>query len=58
MGRHRIGAPLDLDSVYGQPARRWVRREAARTGATIWFVDEAPLCADAELRGIWVLNGG
>jgi transposase len=35
-----------------------LRQEAERTGATIWFVDEALFRADARLRGIWVLKGG
>ena len=34
-----------------------LRREAARTGARIWFADEAHFRADADLRGIWVLKG-
>jgi transposase len=34
-----------------------LRQEAARTGATIWFVDEAHFRADADLRGLWVLKG-
>jgi transposase len=34
-----------------------LRQEAARTGATIWFVDEALFRADADLRGRWVLKG-
>ena len=31
--------------------------EAQRTGARIFFVDEAHFRADAELRGKWVLKG-
>jgi transposase len=34
-----------------------LRQEAARSGATIFFVDEAHFRADADLRGIWVLKG-
>jgi len=34
-----------------------LRREAARAGAKIFFVDEALFRADADLRGIWVLKG-
>jgi transposase len=34
-----------------------LRQEAARNGATIFFVDEAHFRADADLRGIWVLKG-
>ncbi len=34
-----------------------VRQEAERTGASIWFVDEAFFRADADLRGLWVLKG-
>jgi len=34
-----------------------VRQEAARTGASIWFVDEAFFRADADLHGLWVLKG-
>jgi transposase len=42
----------DFVAVYAE-----LRREAERTGATIWFVDEAHFRADADLRGIWVLKG-
>ncbi len=34
-----------------------LRREAARTGAKHFFVDEAHFYADADLRGKWVLKG-
>jgi len=34
-----------------------LRREAARTGAAIWFVDEAHFRADVDLRGLWILKG-
>src|SRR3990170_822755 len=34
-----------------------LRQEAERTGATIFFVDEAHFRADADLRGKWVLKG-
>ena len=34
-----------------------LREEAQRTGARIFFVDEAHFRADAELRGKWVLRG-
>lgn len=34
-----------------------LRAEAAVTGATIFFVDEAHFRADADLRGKWVLRG-
>ena len=34
-----------------------LREEAQRTGAKIFFVDEAHFRADAELRGKWVLKG-
>jgi transposase len=34
-----------------------LRQEAARSGAKIFFVDEAHFRADADLRGIWVLKG-
>jgi transposase len=34
-----------------------LRQEAARSGAKIFFVDEAFFRADADLRGIWVLKG-
>jgi transposase len=34
-----------------------LRQEAARRGAKIFFVDEAHFRADADLRGIWVLQG-
>jgi len=34
-----------------------LRDEAARTGAKIFFVDEAHVRADADLRGRWVLKG-
>jgi transposase len=32
-------------------------QEAARSGAKIFFVDEAHFRADADLRGLWVLQG-
>ena len=35
----------------------FLRKEAARTGAKIFFADEAHFRADAELRGKWVLRG-
>ena len=34
-----------------------LREEARRTGAKIFFADEAHFRADAELRGKWVLRG-
>ena len=34
-----------------------LREEAVRTGAKIFFADEAHFRADAELRGKWVLRG-
>ena len=34
-----------------------LREEAQRTGARIFFADEAHFRADAELRGKWVLKG-
>lgn len=34
-----------------------LRQEAERTGAKIFFVDEAHFRADADLRGIWVPKG-
>jgi transposase len=34
-----------------------LREEAERTGAKIFFVDEALFRADATLRGLWVLKG-
>jgi transposase len=34
-----------------------LRQEAERSGAKIFFVDEAHFRADADLRGIWVLKG-
>lgn len=34
-----------------------LREEATKTGAKIFFVDEAHFRADADLRGIWVLQG-
>jgi hypothetical protein len=34
-----------------------VRQEAGRTGASIWFVDEAFFRADVDLRGLWMLKG-
>ena len=34
-----------------------LREETQRTGAKIFFVDEAHFRADAELRGKWVLKG-
>ena len=34
-----------------------LREEAQRTGARIFFADEAHFRADAELRGKWVLRG-
>ena len=34
-----------------------LREEARRTGARIFFADEAHFRADAELRGKWVLRG-
>lgn len=34
-----------------------LRAEAARTGAKLFFADEAHFYADAELRGKWVLKG-
>jgi transposase len=34
-----------------------LRQEAERTGAKIFFVDEAHFRADADLRGKWVLKG-
>jgi transposase len=34
-----------------------LRQEAARSGATLLFVDEAHFRADADLRGIWILKG-
>jgi transposase len=34
-----------------------LRQEAERTGARIFFVDEAHFRADADLRGKWVLKG-
>ena len=34
-----------------------LREEAQRTGARIFFADEAHFRADAELRGNWVLRG-
>lgn len=34
-----------------------LRQEAERTGARIWFVDEALFRADADLRGLGVLKG-
>ena len=34
-----------------------LREEAQRTGAKIFFADEAHFRADAELRGKWVLRG-
>ena len=36
---------------------RALREEAERSGARIFFVDEAHFRADAELRGKWVLKG-
>ena len=36
-------------------AARW--EEAQRTGAKVFFADEAHFRADAELRGKWVLRG-
>ena len=34
-----------------------LREQAQRTGARIFFADEAHFRADAELRGEWVLKG-
>ena len=34
-----------------------LREEAQRTGAKVFFADEAHFRADAELRGKWVLKG-
>jgi transposase len=34
-----------------------LRREAERTGAEVFFVDEASFRADADLRGTWVVPG-
>ena len=47
-------------SPSGRPSR-WsiaaLREETQRTGAKIFFVDEAHFRADAELRGKWMLKG-
>ena len=49
-----------LMSPSGRPSWRSTPscgREAQRTGARIFFADEAHFRADAELRGKWVLKG-
>ena len=43
------------ESFVADYAPRW--DEARRTGAKIFFADEAHFRADAELRGKWMLKG-
>ena len=43
------------ETFVAEYAARW--EEAQRTGASIFFADEAHFRADAELRGKWVLKG-
>jgi transposase len=65
---HRLGFVLKRPKkrlLKADPAKRAafvalyvaLRREAARLGAKIFFVDEAHFRADADLRGLWVLKG-
>ena len=51
-----VKADQDQRESFGADyAARW--DEARRTGAKIFFADEAHFRADAELRGKWVLKG-
>jgi transposase len=65
---HRLGFVLKRPRkrlLKADPAKRKafvelyvaLREEAARTGAKIFFADEAHFRADADLRRIWVLKG-
>jgi transposase len=65
---HRLGFVLKRPKkrlLKADPAKRKafvelfvaVRQEAERTGAKIFFADEAHFRADADLRAIWVLKG-
>ena len=67
--RHRHSAPTRTQTGETQRGREVQKREAFvaehatlsdeawRTGAKIFFADEAHFRADAELRGKWVLKG-